>query len=236
MLRPSVAARGDKKMCSAECRAAGNGYRLHVKAALPGALSEIVARTGLRPDTLRYQLMVMMQRGDCHVARLAEAPPDRGRCVPRFELYFEAGASEDPGVPRTLREALSYYCKKSIVAAMPGTQRQIIERTGLPQSSVSRLMGELREAGACHILRWRRAKLGPPMPVFIAGPGKDRPCRIEPMTSAERSARYMRKAERTGLIDLLRAKNAAAQRAKTMRKRGDPLVNALFGRRPAGAS
>lgn len=229
---PSRVARGMGKYCSVPCFRASAGYRKQVRAALPGTIYGIAQRVGVSMDTVRDQLVGLQRIGECHAARLVESD-NRGRGLPRMVLLFEAGAGSDPADPIMPRAQLAHYFRKLILDSMPGTQSRLITVTGHSQASMSRIVAELHGAGLCHISGWRRAKAGPVMPVYAAGTGVDKPCRIVPYTSAERSARYMARAERRGTIDAIRARYAAAARTKTMTKTGDPLINALFGRRPA---
>lgn len=230
---PAKIAAGEAKYCSLECFHASVGYRRQVRAALPGTINEIVERTSVTADTVRDQLVGLQRRGECHAARLVHVPlAERGRGTPMMALVYEPGPGGDPDAPTAPRAQLAYFFRKAILAAMPGSQMQLVDRTGQSQGSMSRVVREMQAAGQCHIIRWRRAKAGPAYPVYAAGAGVDRPCRIVPFTSAERDERYKKKLERRGLLGQLRAREAVNQRAVTLRKRGDPLVNALFGRRP----
>lgn len=230
---PAKAAAGDGKYCSVPCRAASAGYRRQVRAALPGTIADIVKRTGVAIDTVRDQLVGLQKRGEAHVARLVDVPTaERGRGTPKFALWFESGPGFDPDMPLNPRAALAYMNKLVLLKAMPGSQSELVKRTGHSQGGASRMVGELHAAGKCHIVRWRRAKAGPAIPVYAAGAGVDKPCNVVPMTSTERSRRYMKKLERRGGLPELHARWAAAARQRNLIKRGDPLVAALFGRAP----
>ncbi len=128
------------------------------------------------------------------------------------------------------RAALAHLYRQHILAAMPGTQSELVERTGLSVGNISRISAELHGAGKCHIIRWRRGVRGGPVAVLAAGAGVDRVCKVENYTRAEVSARYIKRLAKRGQLDQLRARNAANQRSVTLRKRGDPLINALFGK------
>ncbi len=228
---PGDVERGSGKYCSMACRSEAAGYRRQVRNALPGTIADIRDRTGVREDTVRDQLVSLQKRGEAHAGGLVPIPLEkRGRGTPKMAVLYAAGAGGDPEAPVALRAQLAYYSRKLLLEHMPGSQAQLVERTGHSQGGTSRMLAELHAAGKCHIIRWRRAKRGTAYPVYAAGPGKDSVCNIRPMTSAERSARYLKKLDRLGLLEQLRKRNAADQRAVTLRKRGDPLINALFGK------
>lgn len=69
----------------------------------------------------------------------------------------------------------------TILAAMPGTRREIEKSTGLAKTTVFRRAAQLHAAGWCHIGGWRVGGHGGfYQPVYKAGAGKDRPCTLQP--------------------------------------------------------
>ena len=115
-----------------------------------------------------------------------------------------------------------------VLAAMPGTEAEIKEKTGLGRTTIWRWINDIRAAGECHITSWQRTD-GAIAARYTAGPGTDR-SPIKPLTLAEKSRRYRAKARKSGAWSHNLAQMRAvywADRAKTQR---DPLVAALFGR------
>ena len=228
---PGKLANGEGKYCSSKCRSDLAGYRGQVRAALPGTIADIAARSGVSIETVRDQLVALQKRGEAHPAWLDVVPADnRGRGTPAFAAVYEAGPGSDPDMPLLPRAVLAHLYRKRILEQMPGTQTQLRERTGLSVGNISRVTAELHSAGKIHITRWRRGVRGGPVPVYAAGAGTDRKCAIENYTRAEVCARYIKRHAKRGTLEQYRARMAANQRAVTLRKQGDPLVNALFGR------
>lgn len=227
---PAKQANGEGKYCSVDCRNSAAGYRNQVRAALPGTIADIAQRSDVSVETVRDQLVGLQKRGEAHAARLIPVPSEvRGQGAPCFAIWYDAGAGANADIPLMPRAALAHLYRQHILAAMPGTQSQLVDRTGLSQGNISRISAELHAAGKCHIARWRRGVRGGPVPVFASGEGIDRVCKVENYTRAEVCARYKKRLEKHGLMDQHRARLAANQRAVTLRKRGDPLINALFG-------
>lgn len=113
-----------------------------------------------------------------------------------------------------------------VLAALPATQAQIHERTGLGTATVCRWIKDIRAAGESHIGGWVRTggKWGA---IHHPGPGEDKPA-PRPKTKKARDRKRRRKDRETGRIDLIRAQ----QRKRYWDKKGarrDPLVAALFG-------
>lgn len=87
----------------------------------------------------------------------------------------------------------------TILAAMPGTRRQIEKSTGLAKTTVFRRAAQLHAAGWCHIGGWRVGGHGGfYQPVYKAGAGKDRPCTLQPLPPAETQRRFREKARKSG--------------------------------------
>lgn len=122
--------------------------------------------------------------------------------------------------------------------ALPGTYAQIMEKSGLPKSTVKRWIKIMRAERVVYVSRWLRSEGMPGrggqfMPHFVAGSRDDVPCKLKAYTSAETSTTFRKKVRADGRIAELRARNNSKKVANRSAKRCDPLVAALFGRRPA---
>lgn len=64
-----------------------------------------------------------------------------------------------------------------VLAALPGTQRQLCERTGFLRSKMSKIIQALRDDGdQLHITGWRsEVRAGQYMAIYSAGAGEDAP-------------------------------------------------------------
>lgn len=120
------------------------------------------------------------------------------------------------------------YCDV-VLEAMPGTRREIEEKTGLSKTTVFRWVKELHACGWCFISTWRRPDRGPWMPRYSAGPGKDAACKLKYLTEAEKSLRFRKKARANGSWEdrLAQVRMRYWQRKAATRR--DPIVSALFG-------
>ena len=228
---PARAAQGDGTYCTDECRKEGSGYKLKIKAAMPGTLQEIVDRTGCMVDTVRKQIKVMMRKGHCHPIGLVKGPESRGQGVPVHEVLFAMDIGpQEPNVPSNVRKTLTWLYGKEILRNMPNSQQNIIKKTGFCQSLVSRVVADLHKSGQCHIVRWKKGKQGKHMPVFKSGPGKDAVDNLVNLTSKEIDERFRQRSIKSGHMQVVRERANAAARTKHMMQNGDTLINALFGR------
>jgi DNA-binding Lrp family transcriptional regulator len=63
---------------------------------------------------------------------------------------------------------------KAILASLPGAQVAISARSGIHKATVSKIVKELRKAGAIHIVSWNPHPVrGPSIPVYTNGPSED---------------------------------------------------------------
>lgn len=234
-LVPAAVAAGKGKFCSTKCRHAGLGFRRQVRAALPGTVADISTRSGIADGVVRRQLVRLQAVGEAHPSHLVKLPSTgkQGGCL--TAIWYGAGPCEDPAMPTDVRPAHVYLVRKELLASMPGTQVELIARTGSTPGSMPRLIAELHEAGLCHISSWKKGGGRAPTAIYSAGVGKDRVCGLTPLTKSQVNQRYKKRLAKRGLLDEYRARQAEAQRAVTLRKRGDPLINALFGRGPAAS-
>lgn len=109
-----------------------------------------------------------------------------------------------------------------VIAALPGTHRQIVKKAGVGISTAVKWIGILRKEGAVHVSGWRRSKRGSKQPIFTFGPGEDKP---EPktLTQAQSDARFRkRNPERHKEIH-----DQSYQRQRA-RKRGHGFLATLF--------
>lgn len=114
-----------------------------------------------------------------------------------------------------------------VLNAMPGTQTEIRERTGLSVAVVSRWAKSLHEASEVHISGWRRHPNGGPFAmVYTAGPGRDAKPPRE-LSDAERTRRMRSKMRRNGEWEHRKAAARARYYADKPARR-DPLM-VLFG-------
>lgn len=223
---------GRGKYCSTECCALARSCNARVLAAAPGTTDGIANKAGLSVRHVRDVLRRLCQSGEMHASMLIPAPPSASHNVAGHALVFDVGPSPFPDAPATPRAALSYFYEKAILAAMPGVQKVIIEVTGFPQSTVTTYVTALHERGMCHIKGWKRPtkRLGKFVPVYAAGEGKDVPCRLKPLTGPERYQRAIKKLAASGKLEEATRHRKELRRARKVWSKGDPLVNALFGR------
>lgn len=95
----------------------------------------------------------------------------------------------------------------AILRAMPATRAEIIAATGLTKGSVQNAVEKLHAARWCHVSGWRREKrnnTGTFVQRLSAGPGRDKPCTLEPLTQKQRdNLRYYQKRAKSKKNDWL---------------------------------
>ena len=84
------------------------------------------------------------------------------------------------------------------------------------------------KAGKIHVVRWRRGKQGPALPVYRWGAGNDA-TRPKPLTNSQKSRRW-RKAN----PDLVAAHRTRVHEFRVRMPRLDPVLSALLKRRRLG--
>lgn len=116
-----------------------------------------------------------------------------------------------------------------VLAAMPGTQAQIRERTGLGLATVSRWVADLCECKEAHIGGWWiNPHGGPVAEILHAGPPIGRkPKRPKVRTDLERTQAYRRRLRDSGEWEHVKAKRRTQYRINNPAR--DPLTAALFG-------
>lgn len=116
--------------------------------------------------------------------------------------------------------------------ALPGTWRDIHQRTGLGRTTIWRWLTHLHAAGDIHIAGWLPGGTpGTWLARYAVGAGRDVP-KPTPLTEAQKSRAYRARARRDGDWQ----ERLARQRARywTRRARADPLLVALA--RPTGVT
>lgn len=119
-----------------------------------------------------------------------------------------------------------------VLRAMPGSQSQIVERTGLGQATVCRWCEDLVARKEAHVLRFYTPEHGGPQrPIYEPGPMPAGQRMRKPYVERDpvkRQATYRRKKRADGswedILANRRKRNALARKPKP-----DPLALALFG-------
>lgn len=109
--------------------------------------------------------------------------------------------------------------------ALPATPREIHERTGLSRVTIWRWLTHLHAASDVHIASWVAG--GTPgiwLPRYAPGGGQDVP-KPEPLTEAEKSRAYRKRARQSGEWEHRLMRQRATYWAS--RARADPLLVAL---------
>jgi hypothetical protein len=116
--------------------------------------------------------------------------------------------------------------------ALPGTNAELALRTGMYPNTIWRAVSALRKAKLCHIGGWQRVNEGEFgvhwVPVYVAGAGRDVPCSFKKRSREVNNENFVARAKESGHYDVICARKRARYWEKKAR-RGDPLVNALFG-------
>lgn len=108
--------------------------------------------------------------------------------------------------------------RPKVVAAMPGTAPELAASACCTVSTINNMIRRMRAAGESHIVGWRRSDNGGPwVPVHGAGPGADVVCTLERATHKERRDKLNRLAKANGTYTKIKARHAAAQRARRWR-------------------
>lgn len=134
--------------------------------------------------------------------------------------------------------------KPLIIAALPGTSNEIIERTGLARTTVWRVTTAMYDAEEIHIGKMEY-KFGQRIATYALGPGEDAECPEREETPAQAARRERAHAKRLAaaadLLDDDKLWDTSAARADALawadrhRTTRDPMIEALFGpaKRPA---
>lgn len=121
-------------------------------------------------------------------------------------------------------------CRARVLAAMPGTPREIAARALVSDSTCRLWIRRLRADGQCHISKWTRTS-GHPVPTHTPGGGKDAKC-FPPLTMAEWCRKSRQRAELDGRADILRARRVAKRTAKRAATTPNTWLSALMGVQP----
>ncbi len=121
--------------------------------------------------------------------------------------------------------------RQRFLDALPGTRKDIQERTGLSKTAVQNWATRLHKEGAIYISKWVKPTPNSiPTAYYRKGKGKDAPCRQQPLSNTERHRRYRQRMRQDGRWEFFLAKANArrwARRAEAGRR--DPLMAALYG-------
>lgn len=125
---------------------------------------------------------------------------------------------------------MSWNFRQFIINALPGTQTEILNRSGLCRKTVIKWVRQMRANREIHITRWlKHPRSGPDIPVYALGDQKDAPNRLKKLTKKQICARYYAKAKADGRYDNMQAKWRKRHWEEKACREGDPLINALFG-------
>jgi hypothetical protein len=107
-----------------------------------------------------------------------------------------------------------------ILAVLPATIEQIVTRSGMTLQQVRYRLTKMK-SDLCHIGQWRRQRgSGRWRPVFVAGPGEDVECKLEPRTGAENNRRYRARIRKARDVDAA----AARERHEAATRQADEIV------------
>lgn len=135
---------------------------------------------------------------------------------PPHRVTKPIGVPERPSAKKRAARAL-------VLAALPATQVQVHRKTGLGQATVSRWLSDLKAAGEIHVGGWRRSRHGGPFAArWVVGPGKDAPCKLNPLSPSERNVKRRSR-------EALERDDRSRRLAAALVVRRDPLVAAFFG-------
>jgi hypothetical protein len=98
----------------------------------------------------------------------------------------------------------------AILRCMPATRLEIRIKTGMQKSALQAIIERLHERGWIHICGWERilkSGTGKFVMRYKAGPGRDKPCKLEPMSRQELESRRRAKLAKTGAIAERNARN-----------------------------
>lgn len=225
---PSAAARGKGHTCSAACASEIRGYGRPIRAALPGTVRGIAARTHLTESCVCEQLGNMIRAGICKVAGFERNTLKAVSGAPTLVPIIALGVSLDPDMPLDMRAAVTRYTRGLIVAAMPGRAPDIADALFMPGASVLNAIKAMSADGLCHIGAWVASKRGRPTAVYHKGAGVDAIDNVPRMTRAEICARFKKRIKGTDRLDLLRSKNRSAH----WEKKAVAKANTWFGALP----
>lgn len=125
--------------------------------------------------------------------------------------------------------------KQVVLDAMPGTRKQIREKTGLPIMTVFHWTTATHAAGDAHISGWHRPPKGQFAPIFSAGAGQDKPCELQYLGNVKVSQQYRARLRKSGEWVERQARFNARRRADTAAKTVNPWFGALLGAGRAAA-
>ena len=123
--------------------------------------------------------------------------------------------------------------KHIVLAALPGTRKDVENATGLSKTCVQRWISQLHKDRVVRISKWVKPTLtSPPTAFYRIGSAPDAPCKLKPLTTREKVYRWRKRLKDRDpeAYELLMKKSVAriwVHAAKTSRR--DPLMAALYG-------
>ena len=222
---------GEGKYCSVPCKHAAAGRVEKILSALPGTFGEIASKINIPQKNVQAALSRLLLDGRVHFTGLVKATEYPAHGLREHALNFAIGPfPDDWSYPKVIREAVPILIDKLVLDAMPGYQADLSRKTGLCESSLSKIICRLHATKQCHIYRWKRVIRGSAVPCYKVGKGKDVVNNVIPFTREEIMKRWYARHEKTGKLKEYRERRAAAERTRYKLKNGDALINALFGR------
>lgn len=123
--------------------------------------------------------------------------------------------------------------KHIILAALPGTRKDIEIATGLSKTCVQHWITRLHQERVIRVSKWvKPTPTSRPAAYYRTGSAPDAVCRITPMTNTEKQMRWRRNLKQRDpeAHELLMKKSMARLWAHKARSgRQDPLMAALYG-------
>lgn len=116
--------------------------------------------------------------------------------------------------------------RAAVLAAMPGTRREIEERAHVSESTARAWINYLRRSGESHIGHWV-ATPGRPLPFHLPGPGKDAK-KPKCKTGSQYCRESRERAKLNGTADIRKIKRQAKIEAKRAASKPNKWFSALL--------
>lgn len=160
----------------------------------------------------------------------------RGMCPKHYLVWNRVMAKQREAngtrVPKCYRQL--------VFDALPGSVSDIMAKTTFSQRTVQKWIRSFRTAAEddplkARIIDWRRSDVsGPFIPIHGAGGGPDAVCELLAYDTNSQLTWQRRKERWTDeQRDYYRLKSRTNAQVRRAAKRGDPMVNALFGKTPS---
>lgn len=154
-----------------------------------------------------------------------------GAVVKTSQRKFQEGRARCPACYPSIAERRY----GEILALLPRSVNDLTDVMDLSRTGIRHHVNSMLSMRMIHVGAWKRTQGegGSYQPVYHVGEGVNVACKLTPNTPAERSKKYLKNLKkRDGQEEYERQKAArrALYHAKKAAKKGDPLVNAFFGR------